>query len=336
MNEKKKSGRGCLWALVAFLSLLVIAGGFILLASLFIGKHTSITTPVARHGADEFPDLSEVWAYGKGKTKVISIPLRGFIHLDPGNDMFGPVTTATQMALLGIRRATRDDDVKAIIMEIDSGGGGITASDIVYKALMDFRDAQPGRKIVVVFGDVSASGAYYISLAADQIMARPTSITGSIGVLMQSLNMRLLGEKIGVTDVTIKSGANKDIMNPLREMSAEQRAMLQAVVDDLHSRFVGLVVERRNLPEAEVRALADGRIFTAQDAVASGLIDGIGYWDDAVNATADLLGVPRIKIYRYEEEFSLSSFLRSSQRLNPTARLLDSLSSARFLYQWQL
>ena len=203
MNEKKKSGRGCLWALVAFLSLLVIAGGFILLASLFIGKHTSITTPVARHGADEFPDLSEVWAYGKGKTKVISIPLRGFIHLDPGNDMFGPVTTATQMALLGIRRATRDDDVKAIIMEIDSGGGGITASDIVYKALMDFRDAQPGRKIVVVFGDVSASGAYYISLAADQIMARPTSITGSIGVLMQSLNMRLLGEKIGVTSFSL-------------------------------------------------------------------------------------------------------------------------------------
>ena len=335
-DQKKKRSRGCLWALVLLFSLMIVIGGLILLASVIIGHRTRLPTTVARHGVDEYPALNEVWAYGRGRTKVITIPIRGFIHLDQESDFFGPAASSSQMALLAIRRATHDKDVRAIILDVDSGGGGITASDILYRALLAFREADPDRRIVVLYGDVAASGAYYISLAGDHIIARPTSITGSIGVLMQSLNMRELGEKIGIHDVTIKSGRNKDLLNPLQDMTEEQRAMLQGIVDDLHTHFIQLVSDRRGLDLPRVRKLADGRIFTAAKAQESGLVDGIGYWEDAVAKTAELLDVDNVKIYRYEEEFSFASFLRSSRGLQPTARWFDNFSRTRLLYRWQL
>ena len=141
--------------------------------------------------------------------------------------------SSASAALRAIKRATHDPDVEGILLEVDSGGGGITASDILYESLQEFRDADTDRVVVAIFGDVAASGAYYISLAADHIIAHPTTITGSIGVLMQSINARQLGEKIGVHDVTIKSGKNKDILNPLQDLTEEQRALLQGIVDDL-------------------------------------------------------------------------------------------------------
>ncbi|MBN1558078.1 MAG: S49 family peptidase, partial [Lentisphaerae bacterium] len=173
--------------------------------------------------------------------------------------------------------------------------------------------------------------AYYVALAADHIVAHPTTLTGSIGVLVQSINARELGEKIGVRDVTIKSGPDKDILNPLGELTPAQRTMLQNIVDTLHARFVTLVAERRGLNPARVQSLADGRIMTAERAASFGLIDEIGYWEDAVRRTAELLEADEIKVYRYEEEFSLSAFLRAAQRWNPEAALRR-LGGTRLLY----
>ena len=156
-----------------------------------------------------------------------------------------------------------------------------------------------------------------------------------IGVLMQTLNLRVLGEKIGVSDVTIKSGRNKDLMNPLREVSEEQREMLQEIVDELHGRFVDLIVEHRDLPAAQVRKIADGRILTATDAEDLGLIDEIGYWGDALKRTSELLNVEDIRVIRYEQEFSLSSFLMSRSILSPASELMRWTSRPRLLYRWQ-
>ncbi|MCE9615498.1 MAG: signal peptide peptidase SppA [Lentisphaerae bacterium] len=333
----KKSRHGCLWLTVALCAVLVIAGTVIVLAALAVGRSLHLGSSVAREwGADEFPDLNEVWAYGSGDSKVVTIPIRGFITLDEGGDLLGDAGMSSQLALLAIRRATHDDEVRAIILDVDSGGGGITASDILYQALMDFRAAQDGRVVVAIFGDVAASGAYYIALAADHIVARPTTVTGSIGVLMQSLNARQLGDKIGVHDVTIKSGRNKDLLNPLEDLTEEQRALLQGIVDDLYARFVGLVAERRDLPEDKVREFADGRVITSAEALRLGLIDEIGYWNDAMAATSDLLEVDDIKVFRYEETFSFSSFLRVAQRWQPVSSLLGRAGRVRLLYQWQM
>ena len=339
MAEKKKSSRGCLWVFIALFALMIIVGIGVLLLSVIVG--VGRTGRIARvrstgMGVDEYPRMNEVWSIGHGDTKVVRIPLHGFIHLRPDSSFLGSTRSSSQLALMGIRRATHDKDVMAIVMDVDSGGGGITASDILYKALVDFKESRQGRVVVAVCGDVAASGAYYVALAADHIVAHPTTVTGSIGVLMQGLNMRELSEKVGIKDVTIKSGENKDLMNPFRDVSPEQEAILQSIVDEMHTRFVTLVAEHRQMDVSEARELADGRIVTAPQAEKLGLIDQVGYWDDAIAKTAELLNVDDVKVYRYEEEFSLSLFLRSFQRFNPAAAFWQNASQPRFLYRWQL
>ncbi len=339
MANEPKSKRGCLWALVGLCALTIIAGTVILLASMALGRQViGHADDSDEWGVDEYPILDEVWSYGAGETKVVTVPIRGFISLDDsGGGMLSSADSSTQLALMAIRRATHDPDVRALILDIDSGGGGITASDIIYQSLMDFRAADEARVIVAIFGDVAASGAYYIAIAADHIMARPTSITGSIGVLMQSINARELADKVGIHDVTIKSGRNKDLLNPLQDMTEEQRLLLQGIVDDLYKRFVSLVAERRGMPVEKVREIADGRVITAEEAVRVGLVDEIGYWDDALAATSDLLEVKEVKVFRYEEEFSFYNLIRASSRWNPVSEFLGGRTGrTRLLYQWQL
>ena len=283
-------------------------------------------------GQDEFPDLDEIWSCGSGSNKVIRIPITGMISLNRAPSIFTP-SGSSDAALKSIRHATIDNTVRAIILEIDSGGGGITASDIIYKSLLDFKRTDPRRKIVAIYGDVAASGAFYISLAADHIIARPTSITGSIGVLVPSVNIYGLAEKYGIKDTTIKSGSNKDMLNPLAPPSEKQQQIVQEVVNSLYDRFVNLVAIRRHLPEDEVSSIADGSIFTAQKALRLKLIDEIGYWDDAMTRTEELLGVDNIKVYRYEQALSFRDFLRGSQKFNPHA-ILSLPSTPRIQYRW--
>lgn len=287
-----------------------------------------------QYGEDAFPSLSEIWSQGNGDTKVVRIPLYGTIMLgvDPG--LFGSISSS-DLALRSIRRATLDPNVSGLILEIDSGGGGITASDILYHELMLFKEADPTRKIVAICGDIAASGAYYVALAADKIIAHPTTLTGSIGVLIQTLNFQELAQQFGIRDVTVKSGKNKDLLNPLTEISEEQLALLQHVVDDMHARFKGLIVESRNLEPEAVDAIADGRIFTVKQAMDHGLIDQIGYWQEAVDATREILNQGDLVIYRYETAFSWRDLLRASTKINPKA-WMQNLQTPRLLYQWKM
>lgn len=289
---------------------------------------------VQQYGADEFPQLGETWSEGSGDNKVVRIPLSGMILLGADPGLFGGVST-TDLALRGIRRATQDQDVRAIILEIDSGGGGITASDILYHELMLFKQARDGRRVIAICGDLAASGAYYVALAADRIIAHPTTITGSLGVIIQTLNFRELAQRFGIQDVTVKSGENKDLLNPLSEISPEQLALVQGIVDAMHARFTGLIAKSRNLEPDSVARLADGRIFTADQAIEHNLIDSIGYWQEAVAMTRELLGVQDIIIYRYEPTFSWRQLLRASHNLHPRA-WLDAMQTPRLLYYWQM
>lgn len=334
-RRSKTSKFGCLLAVIgALTSSLLLVGIIIFLAIAWATTH-AFNAPIRDAGSDEAPDLTEIWAYGQGDCKTVLIPLRGMIQMEEESGFFGPSISSTAMALRSIHRATRDPEVMAIILDIDSGGGGITASDVLYNALLKFRNAREGRKIVALYGDVAASGAYYISLAADHIMAHPTSITGSIGVLIQSLNLSELGSKIGIKDVTIASGENKSLLNPLHEMTPEQRRILQVIVDAMHQRFVGLVASHRHIEVEAVKQLADGRIFTSDQAVSERLIDSIGYWDDAMLKTSELLGVNEIKVFRYDREFSLSSFLNASESWHPNT-MMERMSRTRLLYSWSL
>ena len=336
MEEKKRARQGCLWTVVILQSVALLVVLFIVAGVALIGMSFKRPTSSPRVGKDEYPVLKEVWSYGSGEVKVVRIPLRGMIFLGGENDLFPYMVSSSLMALKSIRRATHDLNVRAIIMEIDSGGGGITASDILYKALQNFKTASKGRKVMAMFGDTATSGAYYIAVASDYIVAHPTTITGSIGVLMQTLNVKELGEKIGIKDITIKSGEDKDILNPFGELTDRQRQKLQGVVDEFYNRFVSLVVENRQLSKQAVQKLKSGQIFTASEALQMGLIDQIGYWEDALAKVAQQLGVHDVKVYRYEEEFSFSGLWKAFQIWNPSAFLLRKASHTRLLYLWQL
>jgi protease-4 len=328
--KRERKRPGCLF-FIMFTVMLILGLTVLTKYTSFSILPNSFEKPAPQYGKDEFPQLEEVWSYGKGSNKVVRIPLSGMITLQKSESIFNSQSSATE-ALLSIKRATLDKDVLAIILDIDSGGGGITASDIIYNALLDFKRSNNKRKIVALYGDMAASGAYYISLAADHIIARPTSITGSIGVIIPSVNFAGLVTKYGIKDASIKSGDNKDLLNPLTEPNPQQTEIIQDVVNKLYDRFVSLVAKQRNLPENEVRPIADGRIFTAAEAQRLKLIDEIGYWDDAMTRTAELLGVDNIKVYRYQEQFSFSDLLRSGTSINPKAWLQQ--SSPRLQYRY--
>jgi len=331
--KRQKRHTGCLVTLLVFFLLL---GGLVWLnmsgrGGVFGGVFETVA---AEYGEDEFPEFEETWSCGSGSNKVVRIPVTGMIMLESDGSLFMPDGSAN-LALRAIRRATLDEDVLAIILEITSGGGGITASDIIYKALLDFKQSRADRQIVALCGDTAASGAYYIALAADHIIAHPTTITGSIGVLVQSVNVRELATKHGIKDVTIKSGENKDLLNPLTDFTVQQQTILQSVVDSMHDRFVGLVAKHRALSEEQVRPLADGRIFTATEALKLGLVDETGYWEDAVTRTAELLDVEHIIVYRYDDTFTFGSLFRAMKTVSPRA-LLGLDQSPRLQYRWTL
>lgn len=323
--KPKRGGKGHLYAIIAIESVLL---AFLLLGGL-------LDSIEGERGKDEFPELNEIWSCGSGETKVVRIPLRGLIALGADKPMFGSDAGSADSALKAISRATHDEEVKAIIFDIDSGGGGITASDILYKALLKFKVQKTGRKIISIFGDVAASGGYYVAMASDHIIARPTTITGSIGVLMPSFDMRGLGEKIGVKDVSIKSGKNKDILNPFVERTPEQQVMLQEVVDELHTHFISIVAENRDQPIETVKELADGRIFTASAALNLDLVDQVGCWDDVMKKTAELLGVDKVKVYRYQQDVGFLSLLEGRATWDPASSFYNKLARSRLLYLWQ-
>lgn len=314
MDPARKCSHTGFWVVITLLL-------FSLLVSLFINGGLFLSL-VARGGGrdhgkkgeDEFPKFTEQWSYGTGDVKAVRIAVEGVIFRERDSGLFGARYDPVEIVLRQVRAARNDEDVGAIILEVDSPGGGLTASDEIYKALVDFKASDTNRKLVVHVKDLAASGGYYVSAPADWILAEPTALVGSIGVILQTLNWKMLSEKIGVTDTTIKSGENKDLLNPFRDVPPEQLAMLQDIIDRLYHRFFTIVQEARGIDAETLKPLADGRIFTTEQALEHKLIDGIGYWEDAVTKTAELLGKPSVKVVRYEYHpgfFELLSQARS-------------------------
>ncbi len=182
-----------------------------------------------------------------------------------------------------------DGSIKAIVLRIDSPGGGVVPSQEIYNAVMNAR--KEGKKVIVSMGSVAASGGYYIASAADKIVANPGTLTGSIGVKMEFANVEKLLEKIGVKGMVVKAGEYKDIGSPFRPMTDPEKKLLQGVIDDVHSQFIEAVAEGRNLPVEDVKAIADGRIFTGRQALSLKLVDQLGDLADSIEIAGKLAGI---------------------------------------------
>ena len=203
----------------------------------------------------------------------------------------------------------KNPSIKAILLRINSPGGGVVPSQEIYEKVRKIRDR--GKKVVVSMGSIAASGGYYIAAASDKIVANPGTLTGSIGVIMELANVEGLLQKIGVQSVVIKSGKHKDIASPFRKMTEEERELIQSVLDDVHDQFIEAVAKGRALRLSEVRALADGRIFTGRQAKEKGLVDELGGLQDAVRITGELIGAhgePRV--VEPKKHFSVFDLLR--------------------------
>jgi len=272
--------------------------------------------------ASSRPRLQEEVSSGSGHTKVLRLAVNGPIMRNvSGGGLFGVQVDMVEDLKRKIESATADDDVAAIILEVNSPGGAVTPTDEIYRALLDFKESREDRRIVTFVRDMSASGSYWLAVAGDWIIAEPTSIVGSIGVIMQSLNWSTLSERVGLSATTIKSGRNKDLLNPFVETPEEQKQLLQEMIDSLYMRFKQVVSEQRGIPLADLEPIADGRILDADSALEHGLIDQIGYWKDSLAYTRDLLGKEEIKVIRYKQRGNFFQVFASSS-LNEITRLM--------------
>ena len=201
--------------------------------------------------------------------------------------------------------------VKAIVLRIDSPGGGVVPSQEIHDAVKRVKN-KSNKAIIASMGTVAASGGYYIAAATDRIIANPGSLTGSIGVIMEMANFEGLMKKVGVEGVVIKSGRFKDVGSPLRKMSDEERKLLQSVMDDVHQQFIQAVADGRSLEVSEVEPLADGRIYTGRQAKEARLIDELGDLDDAIHIAADIAGMEgEPKVVEPRKRFSFRDIIES-------------------------
>jgi protease-4 len=232
--------------------------------------------------------------------KIAIIDVEGMIVNARTGGLWGSGENPTSLFRERLDAAAEDKHVKAIVLRINSPGGAVTASDIMYQDLCRFRK-ETGKPVVACMMDVAASGAYYLAMGCDKVYAHPTTVTGSIGVIMSLYNATGLFGMLGVTSLPIKSGPNKDIGNPARPMTDEERAILQALVDSFYGQFVSVVVRGRGLPEERVRALADGRVYSGLEAQKLGLVDELGYLDDALDAAMEMACLKDAAVVAYDK-----------------------------------
>lgn len=292
--------------------------------------------------------LEEKVLEGEGNLKVLLLDLDGVISFKDERGMLiekGPSKVAFfREALL---KAEADPDIAGVIIRINSPGGSVAASDTIYHEIISFRQKKE-KPVYAYIMELGTSGGYYIASAADRIIASPTAITGSIGVIAMKFNMEGLFSKIGISDETYKSGPKKDFWTPFRPSTDEEKKMLQEIIDKLYARFLGVVYLGRQklLSEEEVRALADGRILTAGDALSAGLIDQMSYLDETIDTMKKTLHMENVKVVTYVRPRTFKSNIYSGypemplqcpQVINLLSINADDLAlftGVQFMYLW--
>ena len=270
--------------------------------------------------------------------RIALIDVDGLIGMGDGSSFFWRGTSVADVREK-LEWAASDRGVRAVVLRINSPGGTVTASDTLYQQLMKFRE-ETGKPVVACLMGMGTSGAYYVAITADHIVANPTTVTGSVGVIMHFINVEGLYGKIGLRSEVIKSGDKKDIGSPTRSLTQEERQILQQVNGALFDRFVGAVRERRPaMTEEDIALVSDGRILTADQALELHMIDGVGYLEDAIAAARSLAGIKAadVVLYRAFPHYNANIYAAQGDVSGLLARGLETLLRQRgpmFLYLW--
>lgn len=287
--------------------------------------------------------LKEYTLQGTGDEKILVLSIDGSISTSPSGNMLHKRPSMVQQIAAYLKRAEQDPQVKVLMLKVNSPGGTVTASDILYHELKSYKE-RTGVKMVVSMMNIAASGAYYLSLPADFIMAHPTTLTGSIGVIFSRPGVAGLMEKAGVSMQVNKSGAEKDMGSPYRPTTEVENAIFQKLTDDMAKRFHNLVLEHRKLTPDQYTQISSARIYLAEQAKSLGLIDGIGYLDDAIDQAKKIAGLDKeakvvaYRRYKIEDDTIYNPAIQSQEgdleTLFPLLSPLSVSAEADFYYIW--
>lgn len=342
-NAGQRDGRSTSFFVAIFLGLLLLVSGAlnVLLLVVSIGSFATAGLGGAIDDTGGNYDVVRIGGDEDARDKVLRIPIQGVIA-EADNVLLGAGGGLVTSVRRALRFAAADPGIKGILLDIDSPGGGVTDSDEIYRMIREFRVEHPNVHVLALFGDVAASGGYYIAVAAEHIMARRTSLTGSIGVIMSAWNFAEAADKLGVSQVTITSPNTpyKDMLSPTRPVTEAERQILTSIVEDFYQQFVDVVDRGRpSLSREQVLELANGSVYSATQAAANGLVDQLGGMPEAEEWFRQKIGA--VQVLEYRRRVTLFDMLFGARAPEPprvafaVERLLQSGSGPRFLYYWQ-
>ncbi|MCK1991854.1 signal peptide peptidase SppA [Peribacillus muralis] len=329
MNGKRWAALG-IAAVLFFVSILVGTA-----TTFFTADTESVINDLFASESEFYEEIIE----GEDYTNVIAVfDVEGTIQ-DTGEASLLSSATYNHRAFMDkLKMAEENDDIKGIILRVNSPGGGVVESAEIYDKILDIKKVK--KPVYVSMGSMAASGGYYISAPANKIYASPETMTGSLGVIMHGYNYEKLAKKYGVEFETIKSGPHKDIMSPTREMTGEERDILQNMINNSYDQFVKVIADGRGMTEQEVRKIADGRIYDGRQAKENHLIDDFGHLDDVIAAMKTDLGKKDAQVIRYTDEAGFGSlFSMGAQKMLGNdvetallTKILSSSNSPRLMY----
>jgi len=302
MNGKRWAALGIAAGLFIFSVIINFA------TSMAFSNFGNLSEELFSQAEEEFAEKTVI--KGTGLDKILVLNVNGTIQ-DTGDDyssLFGTSGYQHRNFLKMIDQAAEDDSIEGVVLRVNSPGGGVVESAEIHKKLVEFKE-ETEKPVYVSMGSMAASGGYYIAAPADKIFALPDTLTGSLGVIMQGVNYSGLAEKYGVSFDTIKSGEFKDIMSPSREMTEDERKILQTMVDNSYQGFVDVISAGRNMSESEVRAIADGRIYDGRQAKELHLVDELGYFEETVEAMKKDYKLGNVTVVEYVANTGFGSLL---------------------------
>ena len=292
-----------------------VAGSLLALLLAGCSLPSFLITPVSNS-----PKLEESTVQsGSGSTKIAIIEVEGLLtNTRAGTGgLLGAEENKVSLFKQQLDAAAKDGRVKAVVLRINSPGGTVAATDVMYQLVRDFK-ARTGKPVITACQDICASGGYYVASAADEIHTLPTSVVGSIGVIFETIDLSGLMDKIGVDVTPVQSGPLKDMGSPFNGLSEEERAVMQSIVDEFYARFIGIIREARQVQSEETAF--DGRVFTGEQAYELGLVDKVCHLPDTLNRARELSGAANARVIIYRRPYGYrGSIYASSDELTPSA-----------------
>jgi protease-4 len=344
-REPRDGKPASFWVAIFLFLLLLVSGGLNVLLLVFGVLGTATSAALGGGPIEEDSGNWELVAVGGDadtKDRILRIPITGAIAEEKSAMLGGRGGTVTYVRKALAFAEREKKTLKGVLLAVDSPGGGVTDSDEIWLLIKEFKKKN-GVPVHAVFGDLAASGGYYVAVACDKITARATTITGSIGVIMSVFNAAEAAKKLGIEQVTIVSPhtPHKDMLSPLKPVRPEDKAILERIVEEMYQRFVDVVAQGRpKLTREQVVSLADGRVYSASQALEKGLIDAIGNERDALAALHEAISIKGAQVVELRRHPTLMEMLTGASAKVPSAdaalaHLLSERSGPRLLYYWQ-